>query len=240
MKQVIVASFAFAFVVACGPTGLSDAPGTAPTEGADVVAMQTEQIPPPAAVMRNFDEDAAGAAPPGFLFARTGVGAPGQWVVRAESGAPSGANVLAQLDADRTDERFPLAVLETPSVRDVRVSVQCRMVSGEVDQACGLVARYRDADNYYITRANALENNIRLYYVRDGRRQQIATWSGAVTANVWNGYEFEAQGDRLRVFWDGQLVIDHRDATFADTGRVGLWTKADSVTYFDELRITPL
>jgi len=237
----LAVAVAVALVIACSPSGSATPPGT--TQADNPPAPQQADAGSNAAqtgVTRGFDEDAANAPPPGFLFARTGVGAPGQWVVRAESGAPSGANVLAQLDADRTDERFPLAVLETPSVRDVRVSVQCQMVSGEVDQACGLVARYRDEDNYYVTRANAIENNIRLYYVRNGRRQQIATWSGAVTANTWHAYRFEVQGDHLRVFWDDQLVIDHRDATFVDTGRVGLWTKADSVTYFDELRITPL
>lgn len=184
---------------------------------------------------RTFDDDAVNAPPAGFSFGRTGSGALGRWVVRAEAGAPSGANVLAQLDADDTDMRFPIAVLDAPVQRDVRVSVRCRMVSGRVDQACGLVARYRDENNYYITRANALEDNIRLYTIRDGQRRQLASWSGRVTPNAWHEYRLEVRGDHLEVFWDGQRVLDHHDTTFTEAGRVGVWTKADSVTYFDDL-----
>lgn len=241
MRSLAFVSLAVALVIACSPNGSATPP--AATQADLPPAPQQADAASSVAqtgVTRAFDEDTAGAPPPGFVFARTGGGPLGQWHVRAEAGAPSGANVLAQLDADRTDDRYPLAVLGAPSVSDVRVSVQCRMVSGEVDQACGLVVRYRDEDNYYVTRANALENNIRLYYVRNGRRQQIANWRGAVAANTWHAYQFEAQGDHLRVFWNGQLVIDHRDTTVAEVGRAGLWTKADSVTYFDDLRVEPL
>ena len=185
---------------------------------------------------RTFDDDVVNAQPAGFSFGRTGSGALGRWVVRAEAGAPSGANVLAQLDADDTDMRFPIAVLDAPVLRDVRVSARCKMISGRVDQACGLVARYRDENNYYITRANALEDNIRLYTIRDGQRRQLASWSGRVTPNAWHEYRLEVRGDHLEVFWDGQRVLDHHDTTFTEAGRVGVWTKADSVTYFDDLR----
>lgn len=135
-------------------------------------AAPTAAAPDPTAATRThtFDGDAVNAPPAGFSFGRTGSGALGRWVVRAEAGAPSGANVLAQLDPDDTDIRFPIAVMDAPVLRDVRVSVRCKMVSGRVDQACGLVARYRDENNYYVTRANALEDNIRLYTVRDGQR----------------------------------------------------------------------
>jgi hypothetical protein len=189
---------------------------------------------------RTFDDDAVGAPPAGFSFGRTGSGAAGRWLVRAESGAPSGANVLAQLDADDTDYRFPVAVMNEPSLRDVRISVRCRAVSGRVDQACGFVARYRDENNYYVTRANALEDNIRLYTVRDGQRHQLASWSGRVTPNAWHDYRLEIRGDHLEVFWDGQRVLDFHDTTFGEAGRVGVWTKADSVTYFDDLRAEAL
>jgi hypothetical protein len=189
---------------------------------------------------RTFDDGAVNAPPAGFSFGRTGSGAPGRWVVRAEAGAASGTNVLAQLDADDTDMRFPSAVMDTPVLRDVRVSVRCKMVSGRVDQACGLVARYRDENNYYVTRANALEDNIRLYTVRDGQRRQLASWSGRVTPSAWHEYRLELRGDHLEVFWNGQRIIDHHDTTFGEAGRVGVWTKADSVTCFDDLRAEAL
>lgn len=189
---------------------------------------------------RTFDDDAVGAPPAGLSFGRTGGGPPGRWLVQAEAGAPSGANVLAQLDADATDLRFPIAVLDAPALLDVRVGARCKMVSGRVDQACGLVARYRGENDYYVTRANALEDNVRLYTVRGGQRRQLASWSGRVTAHVWHEHRLEIRGDHLEVFWDGQRVLDHRDSTFTEPGRAGVWTKADSVTYFDDLQVEAL
>jgi hypothetical protein len=188
----------------------------------------------------NFDADREGAPPAGFSFAKTGGGAPGRWVVRAESDAPSAPNVLAQMDPDATDMRFPIAVVEKLSLRDLKLTARCKMISGRVDQACGLVFRYRDENNYYITRANTLENNIRLYYVKDGKRRQIASYSGPVTPKAWHEYAVEVKGDHLQVLWDGKKVLDHHDGTFTDAGKVGFWTKADSVTYFDDLSVTSL
>lgn len=189
---------------------------------------------------RSFEDDAPDAAPPGFSFGLTGRGAVGRWTVKAEPGAPSGSNVLAQLDPDKTNFRFPIAVADEPVLKNVRVSVRCKMISGRVDQACGLVARYRDQNNYFITRANALEGNIRLYTIVDGERDEIASHDVEVTANVWHEYRLDVRGDHLEVFWNGQRVIEHHDATFTDAGRAGLWTKADSVTYFDDFKVEPL
>jgi hypothetical protein len=118
--------------------------------------------------------------------------------------------------------------------------VRCKMISGRVDQACGLVLRYRDEKNYLVTRANALEGNIRLYTVRDGDRDQIASHSEKIEANAWYTYAFEAKSEKLRVFWNGKPVLADDDDTFMGSGRVGVWTKADSVTYFDDLKIEPL
>ncbi len=187
-----------------------------------------------------FDSGKTGVAPANFSFARTGSGKQGRWTVIADPSAPSGTNVLAQLDTDDTSFRFPLAVAAAPILRDGRVAVKCKPVSGEVDQACGLVFRYLDADNYYVTRANPLEGNVRLYRVRDGKRQPLASWTGKVTASAWQDYAVEFRGDHLQVSWDGAKVLDHRDRTFSKPGKVGLWTKADSVTYFDDLTAEPL
>ena len=255
MKNTAIFVSSLALLGACnGSRASTPAASTTPVASETRPAVLPTAVPVPAepsaqaapattsttARTRTFDNDAVNAPPAGFSFGRTGSGPPGRWVVRAETGAPSGANVLAQLDADDTDNRFPVAVVNEPSLRDVRVSVRCKAVSGRVDQACGLVARYRDENNYFLTRANALENNIRLYTVRDGQRRQIANWSGTVTSNAWHEYRFDLRGDHLEVFWDGRKVIDHHDTTFTDAGRVGVWTKADSVTYFDDLSVAPL
>jgi hypothetical protein len=187
----------------------------------------------------NFDSDAAGKPPAGFSFGRTGKGAEGQWVVRAENDAPSKPNVLAQISNDDTDYRFPVA-FTGPEMKDLRLSVKCKPVSGKVDQGCGLVLRLKDADNYYIVRANALEDNVRLYHVVKGSRRQFAGWNGKVASAQWHELSVEAKGDHFQVYFDGKKVMDAHDKTFPDAGKVGLWTKADSVIYFDDLTATPL
>ncbi len=218
------------------PAPLTSAPRpSTPTSGATAATGAA----PTGATQWSFDADKAGAAPVGFSFARTGGGRAGAWVVRPESDAPSAPHVLAQTDADAADDRFPVAFVSDLSLRDVDLAVRCKPVSGSVDQACGLVFRLKDASNYYVTRANALENNVRLYFVKDGRRQQIATWNGKVTPNAWHAYRVVAQGDHLEVYWEGTRVIDHHDKTFSDAGKLGVWTKADSVTYFDDLSVKP-
>ncbi len=188
----------------------------------------------------DFQADKVEAAPAGFSFARTGQGSRGRWMVKVDLGAPSGDHVLAQVDTDGTDYHFPVAVADAPLLKDARAEVRCKHVSGRVDQACGLVVRYRDADNYYVARANALEDNVRLYRVVGGRRQQLATWSGTVASGVWHTLALEVRGDKLRVFWEGKPIMEETDRTFTEAGKVGVWTKADSVTHFDALTVTPV
>jgi hypothetical protein len=186
-----------------------------------------------------FEKDAPESPPSGFAFATTDGGATGRWMVREVVDAPSGKRVLVQVDEDATSGRYPVAVADEPALRDLRLSVKCKPVSGHVDQACGLVFRYRDQNNYYVTRANALEGNIRLYHVKNGRRQELASWSGDVPRDRWSELRVDARADHLLVQWNGQQVLDARDATFPDAGRVGVWTKADSVTAFDDLTVAP-
>ena len=110
---------------------------------------------------------------------------------------------------------------DAPELKDLRLEVRCKPVSGKTDEACGLVFRYRDPDDYYVARANALEDNVNLYHVVKGRRRQIKGWSGKVAANAWHALAIEARGDRLQVFWEGKPIIDARDDTFSDAGKVG-------------------
>jgi len=189
-------------------------------------------------IVFDFEGDPPGAPPAGFEFGRTGQGAPGHWVVQAEEGAPSGAHVLVQTDTDATDYRFPVAYAG-PELADLRLSVRCRPVAGRVDQGCGLVFRLKDANNYYVARANALEDNVRLYHVVDGKRRQFAGWNGKVASGAWHELAIEARGDRFQVFFDGVRVIEAKDGTFAGAGKFGVWTKADSLIHFDDLTATP-
>lgn len=184
-----------------------------------------------------FESDEPDGPPKGFTSALTGDGRPGRWVVRAGPDAAGGRQAVAQLDDDPTDGRFALLIADGHECADFKLSVRGRPLSGEVDQVVGLVFRLRDADNYYLTRANALEGNVRLYRVKAGRREQIASWNGEITAGQWHTLAVEAQDEHLSVSWDGSRVIDTSDAIFRQPGRVGLWTKADSISEFDEVAL---
>jgi hypothetical protein len=188
----------------------------------------------------SFDQDPAGKLPVNFTSALTGGGRIGQWAVTKEASAPSPPNVLAQTSTDPTDYRFPLAVAEDTSYKDLALSVKFKAVSGKVDQAAGLVFRLKDSDNYYIVRANALEDNLRLYHVVKGRRVQFAGANFKVTSNAWHEIKVEARGNKFKCYYDGQLKITAEDSTFNDAGKIGLWTKADSVIYFDDLTVEDL
>jgi hypothetical protein len=188
------------------------------------------------AVKRDFEADAVGAPPAGFEFARTGKGAEGKWVVRIEKGANMN-HVLVQESADATDYRFPVAVLTDGAYRDVTLSVRARPLSGQVDQGFGLVWRYKDASNYYVTRCNADEDNCTIYHTVNGSRRAFLNQSVRVAKNAWHTLKLEATGDHFVVWYDGNKVLDAKDETFKNAGKVGLWTKADSVIEFDDLTV---
>jgi hypothetical protein len=185
----------------------------------------------------DFESDAPGQPPKEFEFGLTGKGKPGKWIVQAVDDAPSGKNVLMQTDGDDTDYRFPIAY-RGPELKDLRLSVKCKPIRGKVDQACGVVWRLKDANNYYITRANALEDNVHLYHTVNGRRVRFAGWDGKVVSGVWHELAMEMVGNHIQVFFDGKKVIDDHDDTFQDAGKFGVWTKADSISQFDDLTAT--
>ncbi len=184
----------------------------------------------------DFERDGVGKAPSGFSFALTGQGKPGVWIVRKDDQAHG--NVLVQTDADTTDYRFPVAVYDDFTTKDADLSVQFKALSGKGDQGAGLVWRYRDQNNYYITRCNALEDNCTIYHVVNGRRVAFLNQNVKVASNVWHTLRVEAVGDHFLVTYDGKKVLDAKDGTFKEAGKVGLWTKADSVIAFDDFSIT--
>ncbi len=187
-------------------------------------------------VGRDFESDAVGAPPPGFEFAWTGGGAEGKWVVQVEKGAARN-HVLVQESADPTDYRFPLAVLKDGAYKDVTLAVRARPLSGKVDQGFGLVWRYQDSGNYYVTRCNADEDNCTIYHTVKGRRRAFLNHSVKVATNTWHTLKLEATGDHFVLWYDGDKVLDAKDETFKEAGKVGLWTKADSVIEFDDFAV---
>ena len=190
----------------------------------------------------DFSDGAVGQPPKGFEFGHTAkVGAPGKWIVQSE-----GENkYLAQVDPDNTRSRFPLAVVTDVTAADVDVSVRFKPVSGRVDQAAGLVWRFQNEDNYYIVRANALENNVVLYKVQNGKRVDLPlkgegrTYGkkAQVTSGQWSTLRIVATGPRFEVYANGSKLYEVEDRTFTHAGKVGVWTKADSVTQFDDLTV---
>lgn len=177
----------------------------------------------------NFDADPVGAAPSGWTAGVTGRGA-SRWTVEADTGAPSKPNVLKQ--SGRGD--FPWCVKTDASFTDGYAEVKFKSVSGGEDQAGGVIWRWRDGDNYYVARANALEDNVSLYYTQNGRRITIKYVDAPVAKNQWHTLRVEFAGKRIRVALDGKTYIEVDDDHIAGPGRVGVWTKADSVTLFDD------
>lgn len=211
-------------------------------EGTGTVSAAAKENPAPVqqagtAFQYNFDSDTHGQPPAKFHQALTGGGGAVKWVVQKEDTAPSKPNVLVQMSADKTDYRFPLAIADEGSFRDLELSVKFKAISGNVDRAGGLVFRLKDANNYYVVRANALEDNFNFYYVLNGKRRQIKGSNVKVSSGEWHDLRLEANGDKFTCYFDGNKKIEATDDTFKDAGKIGLWTKADSVTAFDDLKV---
>ena len=189
----------------------------------------------------DFETSATGALPSGVTGALTGSGGPVAWAIVEDPTAPAGPKVLAQTSTDKTDYRFPLAIFDAPVAADLDVAVRFKPVAGEVDRAAGIAVRLSDPNNYYVVRANALEDNVVLYKTVKGVRNSldiVGRKGGygvniAVPANQWHTLRVEFVGARFNVIFNGRSLFEVEDATFNAAGMVGLWTKADSVTAFN-------
>jgi hypothetical protein len=183
----------------------------------------------PLAATLSFDHEVPGALPAGWRAGVTGRGSP-IWVVEADATAPSKPNVLKQSGSGT----FPWCVRTDASFSDGYVEVKFKPVSGREDQAGGVIWRWKDGDNYYVARANALEDNVSLYYTQNGRRITLKYVDAPVPRNAWHALRVEFAGKRIRVILDGKPYIELDDDRIAGAGAVGVWTKADSVTLFDD------
>ena len=216
IRLISTASLACAFASAKTPAHTQT--------GATMIALETMKL---------------GSAPADFEFARTGQGGPGQWVVVEDATAAS-KRAIEQSSIDRTDFRFPLAVYQPAMAQNVEVTIRFKPVSGKVDQAGGITVRVTSPNDYYLVRANALENNVRFYRIVKGRREQLATANVKVASGEWHSLGLKAQNGRFTATFDGKTVHSTNDRTFLGPGRVALWTKSDSVTRFDQISIQVL
>jgi Domain of Unknown Function (DUF1080) len=191
-----------------------------------VVAAAVPSTPPETV---NFDNATAGQPPTGWIATKTG-GGDAKWTVERDDTAPSKPNVLRQSGV----ATYPVCFKNDTSVKDGFVEVKFKALSGKEDQAGGVVWRLKDANNYYVARANALEDNVTIYHTINGRRTEKKRTSVKVAPNQWHTLRVEFQGTQFAVTYDGKRVLDWEDGTFKDAGKVGVWTKADSVTSFDD------
>jgi hypothetical protein len=188
----------------------------------------------------NFDTYPAGKMPPGWTFLTANRGAPARWEVLRDQSAPTPPYVLAQTSSEAVRDRFPLAILEGVSLRDGDVSVRIKPVSGQEDQGGGLVWRYRDENNYYLVRANAMNKSVAVFKVQDGRRSVLrAGVRHELPVNQWSLLKVSARGRRFQIYVDHRRIMEGEDSTFTGSGKVGLCTLTDSVMYFDDFRVYP-
>jgi hypothetical protein len=178
----------------------------------------------------NFDGDRTGAIAPKFI------NEVGDWKVVADPDAPTKPNVLGQL-AKSSGPTFNVTLIEDTNYKDVDITVSMKAVAGNTDQGGGLVWRAKDARNYYIARYNPLEDNYRVYKVQDGRRTELQS------ANVrkspgWHVLRITMVGDRIECYYDSRKYLDVKDTIFPGSGKIGLWTKADAQTHFDNLSVS--
>src|SRR5213596_2704964 len=169
----------------------------------------------------NFDDMKAGVPPPGWTATQTGSGT-AKWTVDKDNSAPSKPNVLKQSG----QATFPVCFKNGTSIKDGFVDVKFKPIAGKEDQAGGVIWRLQDANNYYIARANALENNVTIYHTIKGKRTEKKSINTKVTSGVWHTLRVDFKGNKFTVTFDGNKVIEATDASFADAGKVGVWTKA--------------
>ncbi len=177
----------------------------------------------------NFDDATPDAPPPGWTATKTGKGE-AKWTIAKDDTAPSKPNVLKQSG----EAAYPVCLKNGASLKDGFVEVKFKPISGKEDQAGGVVWRAKDSDNYYIARANALEDNVTIYHTINGKRTEKKRTEFKVASNQWHTLRVEFIGNRFTVTFDGKKAIEWEDRTFTGPGMVGVWTKADSVTLFDD------
>jgi hypothetical protein len=177
----------------------------------------------------NFDDTKAGEAPAGWTATQTGSGN-AKWTIEKDGTAPSKPNVLKQSG----EATYPVCLKNDTSLKDGFVEVKFKPVTGKEDQAGGVIWRAKDADNYYIARANALEDNVTIYHAIKGNRMAFKNVNHKVKPGAWHTLRVEFQGNHFTVTLDGEKVIEATDNSFSEAGKVGVWTKADSVTLFDD------
>src|SRR5712691_4072794 len=179
----------------------------------------------------NFDNLKLAAPPPGWTATKTGTGQ-AKWTIEKDDTAPSKPNVLKQSG----QATYPVCIKDDTSLKDGFVEVKFKPISGKTDQAGGVIWRAKDSNNYYVARGNALEDNVTIYDTLNGRRTERKRTNMKVAPNQWHTLRVDFQANHFTVTFDGKRAIEWDDEKLKDAGKVGVWTKADSVTLFDDFK----
>lgn len=196
-------------------------------------ALSTNQKSAQTDTLFNFENYQLGQTPPGWSVSLTGRGKMCSWSILSDNGN----KVLAQTSSETPDYRFNIVTNNTLSYKNVEISVRFKAVKGNGDQGGGPVWRYVDENNYYVARANPLENNYRLYKVVNGNRIQLKSANIKMTDGKWYNLKIVMKGNNIQCYFNGKPKLQATDNTFKDAGKIGLWTKSDAATWFDELNI---
>jgi hypothetical protein len=178
----------------------------------------------------SFDDASPGGLPAGWVGGVTGKGE-AHWAVVEEASAPSPRHHALEQSGVA---KYCWCVQTNLQVRNGAIEVKFKPVSGKEDQAGGLVWRWQDGNNYYVARANALEDNVTIYHTINGIRKERGRKAAKVALGQWHSLRVQFYGPRFQVIFDGRLALEWEDETFKKAGAVGVWTKADSVTLFDD------
>ena len=224
MRIVIFLLFAFFYLL----TGCTNSQGIPEDKAPLAKGYEAKLI-----LQEDFEKLSPGKLPQGWFSTYTGNGHFGVWQVVDDNGN----KVLAQLSSKNRGYHFNLAISEKPVLKDVEIKLRFKGVKGVEDQGGGPVWRFRDKNNYYVARANPLENNFRVYKVVNGRRIQLASARVPVPTGKWHTIKIRMVGTHIECFYNGKKYLDVKDSTFDAPGKIGLWSKADAVTYFDDLEV---
>ncbi|HEY7307968.1 MAG TPA: family 16 glycoside hydrolase [Gemmataceae bacterium] len=185
-----------------------------------------------------FTKDDLGKLPSGWKAAKTGKGEGSVWTIVADDSAPSKSGFVLAQTAESPRGLFNLCLADDGRFKDVEVQVAFKALRGKIDQGGGIVWRYQDANNYYVARMNPLEDNYRVYKVVAGKRTQLGAKEDLkIPAGQWHVLKIKQAGEQIECWLDGKKYLDVKDDTFAKAGKIGLWTKADAQTYFDDLQV---
>lgn len=222
------ALIATAMLASCESGAKTDGPTTS---GADMVAD----------VLWSFDKNSVGAIPQGWMISQTNPTEQlAQWRIVEDDSLPPHRRVFSLTDSANYNGTYNLAILESFTFQDLDLTTRVRADAGEEDQGGGPIWRCLDHDNYYICRFNPLESNYRVYYVKEGRRRQLASARLELEAGRWYEIRVTMNGNHIVCYLDGEAMLDVTDDTFARPGMVGFWTKADAVTSFADLAVNTL